>query len=157
MRFAFYSLIVRYGRRTILNNSTTRMRLAGKICYFCGRYLNATLWQPPGERACDSCAAQRAPAPKLRRIHMSFVLHSTACLRTEGRRLRTASSVITDAPVAELYVRWLVSTAPLSVQMGVTGTTNQAYMFKRREPLMTRLTRKSCFSLGFATGPLAPR
>src|ERR1700677_409660 len=55
-------------------SSTTRKRLAGKICCFCGRYLDTTLWQPPGERACDSCAAQRAPAPKLRRIHMSFVL-----------------------------------------------------------------------------------
>ena len=54
-------------------SSTTRMRLAGKICCFCGRYLDRTLWQPPGERACDSCAAQRAQAPKLRRIHMSFV------------------------------------------------------------------------------------
>ena len=55
-------------------SSTIRMRLAGKICCFCGRYLDAMLWQPPGERACDSCAAQRAPVPKLRRIHMSFVL-----------------------------------------------------------------------------------
>jgi hypothetical protein len=55
-------------------SSTTRMRLAGKICCFCGRYLDTMLWQAPGERACDSCAAQRAPAPKLRRIHMSFVL-----------------------------------------------------------------------------------
>jgi hypothetical protein len=33
------------------------------------------LWQPPGERVCDSCEAQRSPIPKLRRIHMSFVLH----------------------------------------------------------------------------------
>jgi hypothetical protein len=55
-------------------SSTPRMRLAGKICCFCGRYLDATLWQLPGERACDSCAAQRAPAPKFRRIHISFVL-----------------------------------------------------------------------------------
>ena len=55
-------------------SSTTRMRLAGKICCFCGRYLDSTLWQPPDERSCDSCAAQRAPAPKLCRIHMSFVL-----------------------------------------------------------------------------------
>jgi hypothetical protein len=53
--------------------SKTRMRLAGKICCFCGRHLDAMLWQPPGERTCDTCAAQRAPAPKLHRIHMSFV------------------------------------------------------------------------------------
>jgi hypothetical protein len=72
------------------------MRLAGKICCFCGRYLDATLWQPPGERACDSCAAQRAPAPKLHRIHMSFVLrerwHCTFMeedLRTQAARPRT--------------------------------------------------------------------
>src|SRR6266851_5063433 len=72
MYFAFSSLIVlgMGGERS----STTRMRLAGKICCFCGRYLDVMLWQPPGERACDSCAAQRAPAPKLRRIHMSFAL-----------------------------------------------------------------------------------
>ena len=31
-------------------SSTTRMRLAGKICCFCGRYLDVTLWQPPGDR-----------------------------------------------------------------------------------------------------------
>lgn len=51
------------------------MRLAGKICCFCGRHLDALLWQPQGERACEECQAERAPAaPKLRRIHMSFVL-----------------------------------------------------------------------------------
>ena len=33
------------------------------------------LWQPPGERVCDSCEAKRSPIPKLRRIHVSFVLH----------------------------------------------------------------------------------
>jgi hypothetical protein len=37
------------------------MRLAGKICCYCGRYLDRTFWQPPGERTCDSCATQRAP------------------------------------------------------------------------------------------------
>jgi hypothetical protein len=55
-------------------SSTTRMRLAGKVCCFCGRHLDALLWQPPGERACDKCQAERTPTPKLRRIHMSFVL-----------------------------------------------------------------------------------
>jgi hypothetical protein len=33
------------------------------------------LWQPPGERVCNSCEAKRSPTPKLHRIHMSFVLH----------------------------------------------------------------------------------
>lgn len=35
------------------------------------------LWQPPGERVCEACEAReakRSPVPKLRRIHMSFVL-----------------------------------------------------------------------------------
>ena len=32
------------------------------------------LWQPPGERVCETCETQRAPTPKLHRIHMSFVL-----------------------------------------------------------------------------------
>jgi hypothetical protein len=32
------------------------------------------LWKSPGERACEACAVQRAQAPTLRRIHMSFVL-----------------------------------------------------------------------------------
>src|SRR6202021_2214102 len=77
-------------------SSTTRKRLAGKICCFCGRYLDRTLWQPPGERACDSYAAQLAPAPKLRHIHMSFVLrerwHCTFMeedLRTQAAPSRT--------------------------------------------------------------------
>jgi hypothetical protein len=56
-------------------SSTTRMRLAGKICCLCGRHLDAMLWQPPGERVCEACEAQRSPTPKLHRIHMSFVLH----------------------------------------------------------------------------------
>ena len=56
-------------------SSTTRMRLAGKICCLCGRHLDAMLWQPPGERVCNSCEAKRSPTPKLHRIHMSFVLH----------------------------------------------------------------------------------
>jgi hypothetical protein len=30
-------------------SSKTRLRLAGKICCFCGRYLDRTLWQAPGE------------------------------------------------------------------------------------------------------------
>jgi hypothetical protein len=72
------------------------MWLTGKICCFCVRYLDATLRQPPGERVCDSCAAQCAPAPKLRRIHMSFVLqerwHCTFMeedLRTQAAPPRT--------------------------------------------------------------------
>ena len=56
-------------------SSTTRMRLAGKICCLCSRHLDAMLWQPPGERTCEACEAQRSPTPKLHRIHMSFVLH----------------------------------------------------------------------------------
>jgi hypothetical protein len=32
------------------------------------------LWQPPSERVCEACETQRAPIPKLHRIHMSFVL-----------------------------------------------------------------------------------
>jgi hypothetical protein len=33
-------------------SSTTRMRLAGKICCFCSCHLDTLLWQPPEERAC---------------------------------------------------------------------------------------------------------
>jgi hypothetical protein len=54
--------------------STTRMRLAGNVCSLCGCHLDAMLWQPPGERVCEACEAKHFPAPKLRRIHMSFVL-----------------------------------------------------------------------------------
>lgn len=75
------------------------MRLAGKICCFCGRHLDVLLWQPPGERACDACTAQRTPAPKLRRVHMSFVLrdkwHCTFLeedLRTRAARPRAFSN-----------------------------------------------------------------
>lgn len=50
------------------------MRLAGKICCLCGRHLDAMLWQPPGERICETCEAKRTPPPKFRRIHMSFTL-----------------------------------------------------------------------------------
>jgi hypothetical protein len=55
-------------------SSTTRMKLAGKICCLCGRRLDATLWQAPGERVCEPCEAKRLPPPKLRRILMSFTL-----------------------------------------------------------------------------------
>jgi hypothetical protein len=48
-------------------SSTTRMRLAGKICCLCGRHLDAMLWQPPGERVCEACEAKRSPSPKLYR------------------------------------------------------------------------------------------
>lgn len=37
------------------------------------RHLGALLWHPPEERTCDTCQSERAPVPKLRRIHMSFV------------------------------------------------------------------------------------
>jgi hypothetical protein len=50
------------------------------------------LWQPPGERACDSCAAQRAPAPKLRRIHMSFVLRKQWLCTFMEEDLRTKAA-----------------------------------------------------------------
>ncbi|HTF68722.1 MAG TPA: hypothetical protein VK638_39190 [Edaphobacter sp.] len=50
------------------------MRLAGKICGLCGRHLNAMLWQPLGERVCETCEAKRSTTQKLRRIHMSFAL-----------------------------------------------------------------------------------
>ncbi len=57
------------------------------------------LWQPPGERACDACVAQRNPAPNLHRVHMSFVLsdlwHCTFMeedLRTTAARPRAFTS-----------------------------------------------------------------
>src|SRR5258708_3295322 len=80
-------------------SSTTRMRLAGKICCLCGRHLDAMLWQPPGERVCEACEAKRSPAPQFRRIHMSFVLrdrwHCTFTeedLRTKAAPSRTFTS-----------------------------------------------------------------
>jgi hypothetical protein len=73
-------------------SSTTRMRLAGKICCLCGRHLDAMLWQPPGERVCEACEAKRPPAPKLRRIHMSFALrHRWYCTFME-EDLRTLAA-----------------------------------------------------------------
>ena len=68
-------------------SSTTRMRLAGTICCLCGRHLDAMLWQPPGERVCEACEAQRSPIPKLRLIHMSFCLIA----KTRGRYTGMAS------------------------------------------------------------------
>jgi hypothetical protein len=71
-------------------SSTTRMRLAGKICCLCGRHLDAMLWQSPGERVCDACEAKRSPAPKLHRIHMSFVLRDRWHCTFLAEDLRTA-------------------------------------------------------------------
>jgi len=49
--------------------STSRMRLAGKICAMC----HCLLPQPntPGEKLCDKCHAERRP---MRRIYMYFML-----------------------------------------------------------------------------------
>ena len=46
--------------------STTRQRLAGKICALCSRGLDAPPW--PGERVCTKCEAGR----KRHRILMNF-------------------------------------------------------------------------------------
>jgi hypothetical protein len=64
-RFCFAYHFAMGGERS----STTRMRLAGKICCLCGRHLDAMLWQPLGECVCNSCEAKRSPTPKLHRIH----------------------------------------------------------------------------------------
>jgi hypothetical protein len=65
-------------------SSTTRMRLAVKICCLCGRHFDAMLWQPPGERVCEACEAKRSPAPELRRIHMSFASARSLVLHFHG-------------------------------------------------------------------------
>lgn len=76
--------------------STTRMRLAGKICCFCGRHLDVLLWQPQGEKACDRCGAERNQTPTPHRIYMSFARRDQwYCtfleedLRTSAARPRT--------------------------------------------------------------------
>jgi hypothetical protein len=91
-RYFFAYLRVMGGERA----STTRMRAAGKICCFCGRHLDVLLWQPPGERACDKCSAERNPTPKLHRVHMSFARREQwyctfleGDLRTPAARPRT--------------------------------------------------------------------
>jgi hypothetical protein len=75
------------------------MRLTGRICCLCSRPLDALLWQAPGERVCETCEAQRAPAPKLRRIHMSFTLRDRwyctfmeSDFRTQAAPARTFTS-----------------------------------------------------------------
>jgi hypothetical protein len=70
----FCLLLGRGGERS----STTRMRLAGKICCFCGRYLDAMLWQlripvqwaadygndgPESERSDAGCFLPWRPGP----------------------------------------------------------------------------------------------
>jgi hypothetical protein len=72
--------------------STTRMRLAGKICCLCGRHLDTMLWQPLGERVCEACEAKRSTTPEFRRIHVSFVLRDRwYCTFMEGD-LRTPAA-----------------------------------------------------------------
>jgi hypothetical protein len=78
-------------------SSTTRMWLNRKNLLLLRRYLGATLLQPPGERACGLCATQRVPAPKLRHIHMSFILRERWYCTFMEEDLRTQA-----APLAYL-------------------------------------------------------
>jgi hypothetical protein len=102
MYFAFSSLTVRYGRRAILDNSNEACR---KDLLFCGRHLDAMLWQPPCERVCEACEAKRSPIPKLRRIHMSFALRDRWYCTFMEEDLRTPAAPGRSFTSADKYGR----------------------------------------------------
>src|SRR5271155_4497538 len=84
--------------------STTRMRLAGKICAGC----KALLSQPdrPGERLCPKCIITRAPK---HRVYMYFFLREGWYCQFLEEDLKTSlpktTTVETPARVAEIASR----------------------------------------------------